>query len=199
MVKTTAMLLLPCAASSSLGRGMSPQTLPHQDLNFELTTIMFPLPVQNLCSSLITSLHQDYLWHHLHTPVKLVWGNAAHQPVKCMTAPHLEDLGLAGAWKSKVFTWLSLLTTTSTDLHILISDKNRTFKPEGEGKKSSCFSLTSQLDVFRLPWGSQRALLKRILQKVLLKRPCSHQGLGNLVLLPCSWRQKLLPKCGWTH
>lgn len=68
-----------------------------------LTPIAFPLPVQDLWSVLIISLHQIYPQPRLCILVKLVWANAAHQPLMYMPAPHLKDLGLADALKSKKF------------------------------------------------------------------------------------------------
>lgn len=89
------MLLLPCLARSSLGGGY--ETLPLLVPNFELTPIALPLPAQDLWSSRVTSLHQAYPRPQLCILIKLVWANAAHQPVMHTTAPHLEDLGLADA------------------------------------------------------------------------------------------------------
>lgn len=86
--------LIPCS------RG---ETLPLWAPTFELTPSALLLPVQDLWSSLITSLHQVYPRPHLCILVKLAWASAAHQPVTHMTAPQLEGLGLADAWKSKEF------------------------------------------------------------------------------------------------
>lgn len=105
--------------SSSLGG--RDKTLPLVLQTF--TPTAFLLPVRDLWSCLIISLHQTYPQPHLCVLVKFLWADAAHQTLMYMPAPHLEDLGLADAWKSKTFIWLSLPTPSRTGCTPLPSEE----------------------------------------------------------------------------